>query len=78
LTSCGSRAKALAAASVIILVVVFVLVGGMIVLFQTVLAPSPEVVARLEAQDNAYEALDTGDYRQAVSDDRSRPSPSAG
>lgn len=51
---------------VIILVVIFVLAGGMIVLFQTVLAPSPEVVARLEAQDNAYEAIDAGNYRQAL------------
>lgn len=46
------------------LVVLFVV--GLVVLFRTVLAPSPEVLARLEAQNNAYEAIDRGQYRAAV------------
>ena len=47
-------------------VIILALVGGLVVLFQTVLAPSPEVAARLEAENNAYQAIDNGDYRQAL------------
>jgi tetratricopeptide (TPR) repeat protein len=33
-----------------------------------VLAPSPEVLARLEAENSAYEAIDNGEYPQALAD----------
>ncbi|MBI1881313.1 MAG: tetratricopeptide repeat protein [Chloroflexi bacterium] len=47
-------------------VVILVLLSGLRVLFQTVLAPSPEIAARLEAENNAYNVIDSGDYRQAL------------
>jgi tetratricopeptide (TPR) repeat protein len=52
----------------LIAVAILVLVGGLVVLFQTVLAPSPEVLARLEAENSAYEAIDNGEYPQALAD----------
>ncbi len=48
------------------LVVVLLLAGGVVLLFQTVLAPSPEVVARLEAQDRADTAIAQGGYAEAL------------
>jgi tetratricopeptide (TPR) repeat protein len=51
---------------VLIVGVIALFVGGLVVLFQTVLAPSPEVLARLEAQNNAYEAVDNGQYQAAL------------
>jgi tetratricopeptide (TPR) repeat protein len=46
--------------------VIAVIVAGVILLFQTVLAPSPQVMARLEAEDKAYAAIDDGDYQAAL------------
>lgn len=36
--------------------------AGLIIAFKTVLAPSPEAVARLQGEDNAFAAFDEGDY----------------
>lgn len=46
--------------------VIVLFVGGLVVLFQTVLAPSPEVLARLQAENNAYEAIDNSQYQAAL------------
>jgi len=46
--------------------VIAAIVAGVILLFQTILAPSPEVVARLEVEDKAYAAIDKGDYQAAL------------
>jgi tetratricopeptide (TPR) repeat protein len=46
--------------------VIILLLGGLYVAFQTVLAPAPEVIARLEAENSAMAALDQGDYRAAL------------
>jgi tetratricopeptide (TPR) repeat protein len=51
---------------IISLVIALVVLGGIVLLFQTVLAPSPEVVARLEAENEAYAAIDAGNYKEAV------------
>lgn len=40
--------------------------AGLILLFKTVLAPSPEVLARLEAEDGAMRALDASDVPGAL------------
>ena len=48
------------------LVIVLLVVGGLILAFKTVLAPAPEVVARIEAENNAYLAIDGGDYQAAL------------
>jgi tetratricopeptide (TPR) repeat protein len=48
------------------LVIVLALLGGVILLFQTVLAPSPEVAARMEAQDRANAALEQGNSTEAL------------
>lgn len=47
-------------------VVILVLVGGVAVLFRTVLAPSPEVAARMEAESDAFNAMGEGDFQQAL------------
>lgn len=41
-------------------------VAGVIVLFKTVLAPSPEVLARLDAENNAMQAFSAGDVAGAL------------
>jgi tetratricopeptide (TPR) repeat protein len=46
--------------------VIVLFVGGLVVLFRTVLAPSPEVLARLEAENKAYEAVDSRQYQTAL------------
>jgi tetratricopeptide (TPR) repeat protein len=51
---------------IIALIIALVALGGIVLLFQTVLAPSPEVVARLEAENGAYAAIDAGNYKEAV------------
>jgi tetratricopeptide (TPR) repeat protein len=51
---------------VLIAGVIALLIGGLVLLFWTVLAPSPEVLARLEAQNKAYEAVDNGQYQAAL------------
>ncbi|MCB0178725.1 MAG: tetratricopeptide repeat protein [Anaerolineae bacterium] len=38
------------------------LLAGLIIAFKTVLAPSPEAVARIKGEDNAFAAFDEGDY----------------
>jgi tetratricopeptide (TPR) repeat protein len=51
---------------ILTVVIVAVLVGGIILAFNTILAPSPETLARVEAQTNAFTAVDQGNYRQAL------------
>jgi tetratricopeptide (TPR) repeat protein len=46
--------------------VVVLLLGVVYLLFQTVLAPSPEAVARLEAENNAFVAIEAGNNPQAL------------
>lgn len=46
--------------------VIILLLGGLYVAFQTVLAPAPEVVARLEAENSAIAAVDQDDYPAAL------------
>lgn len=50
----------------VIVGVSIMLLGGLYVAFQTVLAPAPEVVARLEAENESLSALDQGDYPAAL------------
>ncbi|NJN97135.1 MAG: hypothetical protein HC875_25095 [Anaerolineales bacterium] len=47
-------------------VIILAVIGGIILLFNTVLAPSPEVVARLDAENNAFEAIEAGQYEEAL------------
>lgn len=54
--------RRLALAGMIILLVL----GGIWLLFNTILAPSPEVIARVKAENNAYNAADQGDYQAAL------------
>lgn len=51
---------------VIVLVIALLLVGGAVWAFKTILAPSPEVVARLEAEDSAFAAVDQDNYQAAL------------
>ncbi len=46
--------------------VIVALLGGVYLAFQTVLAPDPQVVARLEAENETLAALDRGDYPAAL------------
>lgn len=46
--------------------IIVILVGGLIVALNTVLAPSPEAIARLEGENNALAAFDEGDYETAL------------
>lgn len=47
-------------------VIILAVIGGVILLFNTVLAPSPEVAARLEAENSAFEAIEAGQYEAAL------------
>jgi tetratricopeptide (TPR) repeat protein len=47
-------------------VVVLVLIGGLVLAFNTILAPSPETVARLEAENEANAAIEAGDLQSAL------------
>lgn len=47
-------------------VIVLAVIGGIVLLFQTVLAPSPEVVARLEAENSAFESIAAGHNEEAL------------
>ncbi len=47
-------------------VIVLLLVGGIVLVFNTILAPSPEVVVRIQAENEAYSQLETGNYRAAL------------
>jgi len=51
---------------VVTLVIIFVVLEGIVLLFQTVLAPSPEIIARLETENDAYAAIDAGDHQEAL------------
>lgn len=42
------------------------IVGGILLAFETVLAPSPEVAARLEAENDSLNFFDAGDYPAAL------------
>jgi tetratricopeptide (TPR) repeat protein len=47
--------------------IVLIILAGLVVLFNTVLKPSPETVARLNAETNAYAAIEQeGDYEKAL------------
>ncbi|RMF02620.1 MAG: hypothetical protein D6768_07825 [Chloroflexi bacterium] len=48
--------------------VVLAVLGGLYVAFQTVLAPSPEAVARLDAENQAMAAFDQGNVAQALAE----------
>jgi Tfp pilus assembly protein PilF len=48
------------------LLVAALIVGGLVLVFNTVLAPSPEVLARVEAENKAFNALDAGEFPQAL------------
>ena len=48
------------------LVLVLLLLGGVALAFKTILAPSPEAIARLTAENSADTAIDEGNYRGAL------------
>lgn len=48
--------------------IVVVIVGVIAIIFKTVLAPSPEAVARMEAENESMAAFDTGDYKLAMAE----------
>lgn len=48
------------------LLIVALLVGGAVVIFNTILAPSPEVLARLDAENSAFNAIEVGDLPAAL------------
>jgi tetratricopeptide (TPR) repeat protein len=50
----------------LIVLAIVVLVGGLAIAFQTVWAPAPEVLARLEAENKANLAINKGNYQQAL------------
>lgn len=50
----------------ITVLVVLAIVGAVIVAFNTIFAPSPEAVARVEAENQSLSAFETGDYQQAL------------
>ncbi|MCK6628631.1 MAG: hypothetical protein L6R45_26060 [Anaerolineae bacterium] len=47
-------------------VIIVAVIGGVVLLFNTVLAPSPEVAARLEAENSAFEAIEAGQNEAAL------------
>jgi len=49
-----------------ILIVLFLVLGGIYVAFETVFAPSPEVLARFKAENDAYAAFEQGDIEDAL------------
>ncbi|MCB0165592.1 MAG: tetratricopeptide repeat protein [Anaerolineae bacterium] len=52
--------------AVIAAMICLTVLAGLIIAFKTVLAPSPEAVARLEGEDNAFAAFDESDYAGAL------------
>lgn len=48
------------------LTVVLLILTGLAVAFKTFLAPSPEVVARVETENQAYSFIEEGDYQAAL------------
>ncbi|MCB9100920.1 MAG: tetratricopeptide repeat protein [Anaerolineales bacterium] len=51
---------------VVTAVIAISLLAGLIIAFKTVWAPSPEAVARLEGEDNAFAAFDEGNYVDSI------------
>jgi tetratricopeptide (TPR) repeat protein len=47
-------------------IIVLLIVGGVILAFNTILAPPPEVVARVDAENSAFLAIDEGDLPAAL------------
>jgi tetratricopeptide (TPR) repeat protein len=50
----------------IVLLSVLLLLGAVFVAFNTILAPSPEAVARVEAENDAFSFYEEGDYESAI------------
>jgi tetratricopeptide (TPR) repeat protein len=48
------------------LIVILLVGGGLVLAFNTILAPSPEAVARAEAESDSLLAFDNGDYEKAL------------
>jgi tetratricopeptide (TPR) repeat protein len=48
------------------LIVILLVGGGLVLAFNTILAPSPEAVARAEAESASLLAFDNGDYAEAL------------
>ncbi|MBN1219212.1 MAG: tetratricopeptide repeat protein [Anaerolineae bacterium] len=48
------------------LVVILLIAGGLVLVFNTILAPSPEAIARMNAENDAYLAVEQGDYAGAL------------
>jgi tetratricopeptide (TPR) repeat protein len=48
------------------LALALLLLGGAVLAFKTILAPSPEAIARLEAENSAFAAVDEENYRGAL------------
>ncbi len=48
------------------LVVFFAIIGAVVVAFNTILAPSPEAIARVEAESGAFSAIEQGDFERAL------------
>ena len=48
------------------MVIFILLLAASVITYNTFLAPSPEVVARLNAENNAFDAAEVGDYREAI------------
>ena len=46
--------------------VLFLVILGLVIAFNTILAPSPEAIARLEAENESLAAADEGDYDRAL------------
>ncbi len=45
---------------------VLAILGLLVLLYNTILAPSPEAIARVEAENDAYTAISLGDYETAL------------
>jgi tetratricopeptide (TPR) repeat protein len=50
----------------ITVVSVLVIVGGVVLAFNTILAPPPEIVARVDAENGAFLAIDEGNFQAAL------------
>jgi tetratricopeptide (TPR) repeat protein len=48
------------------LLIMVVILGGIFIAFNTVLAPSPEALARVEAENDAFSFYDEGNYEEAL------------
>lgn len=50
----------------IVTAVILLIFGSVVILFRTILAPSPEAVARVEAENDSMAAIEIGDYESAL------------